>query len=268
MPLQRSRSTGRGSLVGRPALPGRQKFKVYTKAICFTATREIPQPSKEQLRRWHRPEMAPQQLEKIESGPGNGMVSEASNPQHLVRVRAADRAPLRLTSRNMGAQSRRPSAIRRSPEIRKSNRGTRTPPLTVIARSPCDEAIQGTRAVARGLLRCARNDGGVDATIIGHRLSWAPPGLELRQLQKKAPNTLKSLDAKLKSALVLRRRIGSRGTPGSPPGMTKRRLWPGCFGVSPKRYSAATSFRGGVMTTGARAAAFSEAARRSAGTGP
>jgi hypothetical protein len=46
----------------------------------------------------------------------------------------------------------------------------RTPPLTVIARSPCDEAIQGPRAVTPGLLRCARNDGGVDATIIGHRL--------------------------------------------------------------------------------------------------
>src|SRR5271163_498216 len=30
------------------------------------------------------PEMAPQQLEKIESAPGNGMVSEASIPQHLV----------------------------------------------------------------------------------------------------------------------------------------------------------------------------------------
>jgi hypothetical protein len=31
-----------------------------------------------------RPEMAPQRLEKIESAPGNGMVSEASKPQHLV----------------------------------------------------------------------------------------------------------------------------------------------------------------------------------------
>ena len=28
--------------------------------------------------------MAPQRLEKIESAPGNGRVSEASNPQHLV----------------------------------------------------------------------------------------------------------------------------------------------------------------------------------------
>src|ERR1700719_355723 len=39
-----------------------------------------------------RPEMAPQRLEKIESAPGNGMVSEASKPQHLVHGRAADRA--------------------------------------------------------------------------------------------------------------------------------------------------------------------------------
>src|ERR1700685_386612 len=39
-----------------------------------------------------RPEMAPQRLEKIESAPGNGMVSEASKPQHLVHGRAADPA--------------------------------------------------------------------------------------------------------------------------------------------------------------------------------
>jgi hypothetical protein len=31
-----------------------------------------------------RPEMAPQQLEKIESAPGNGMGSDASNPQDVV----------------------------------------------------------------------------------------------------------------------------------------------------------------------------------------
>jgi hypothetical protein len=40
--------------------------------------------------------MAPQRLEKIESGPGNGRVSEASNPLHIVHGRAADRARLRL----------------------------------------------------------------------------------------------------------------------------------------------------------------------------
>ena len=44
--------------------------------------------------------MAPQCLEKIKSAPGNGMGSEASNPQDLVRGRVADRAQLRLTSRN------------------------------------------------------------------------------------------------------------------------------------------------------------------------
>ena len=43
--------------------------------------------------------MAPQRLEKIESAPGNGMGSEASNPLDLVHGRAADRARLRRTSR-------------------------------------------------------------------------------------------------------------------------------------------------------------------------
>jgi hypothetical protein len=42
--------------------------------------------------------MAPQRLEKIESGPGNGRGSEASNPQDVVDGRTADRARLRLTS--------------------------------------------------------------------------------------------------------------------------------------------------------------------------
>ena len=46
-----------------------------------------------------RPEMAPQRLEKIESAPGNGMGSEALNPQDVVHGRAADRARLRLASR-------------------------------------------------------------------------------------------------------------------------------------------------------------------------
>src|SRR5271155_834154 len=44
-----------------------------------------------------RREMAPQRLEKIESGPGNGRGSEAANPQDVVHGSAADRA--RLTSR-------------------------------------------------------------------------------------------------------------------------------------------------------------------------
>ena len=43
--------------------------------------------------------MAPQRLEKIESAPRNGMGSVASNLQDLVHGRAADRARLRLRSR-------------------------------------------------------------------------------------------------------------------------------------------------------------------------
>ena len=46
-----------------------------------------------------RREMASQRLEKIESGPGNGMGSKTSNPQDVVHGRAADRARLSLTSR-------------------------------------------------------------------------------------------------------------------------------------------------------------------------
>ena len=45
-----------------------------------------------------RPEMAPQQFEKIESAPGNGMASEASDPQHLVR---------RVTVRGPGSRASR-----------------------------------------------------------------------------------------------------------------------------------------------------------------
>src|SRR5271163_5113502 len=39
--------------------------------------------------------MAPQQVEKIESGPGNGRGSEVANPQDVVDGHAADRARLR-----------------------------------------------------------------------------------------------------------------------------------------------------------------------------
>src|SRR6202522_868725 len=50
--------------------------------------------------------MAPQGLEKIESAPGNGMGSAASNPQDLAHRRAAARARLRLTSLRAAAQAR------------------------------------------------------------------------------------------------------------------------------------------------------------------
>jgi hypothetical protein len=42
-----------------------------------------------------RREMARQRLEKIKSGPGNGMVSKASDPQHVVHG-------ARLTARDSG----------------------------------------------------------------------------------------------------------------------------------------------------------------------
>ena len=42
--------------------------------------------------------MAPQGLEKIESAPENGIVSEASNPQDLVHERATDHARLGMAS--------------------------------------------------------------------------------------------------------------------------------------------------------------------------
>src|SRR5271168_4756816 len=58
-------------------------------------------------REWKRSrwEMAPQRLEKIESAPGNGMGSDASNPQDVVDGLAADRArlrPRRLCRRDRG----------------------------------------------------------------------------------------------------------------------------------------------------------------------
>ena len=48
----------------------------------------------------------------------------------------------------------------------------------------------------------------------------------------------------------------------------KRESGPNSATCETRRYSAATSFWGGVKTMGARAAAFSDAARRSAVTGP
>jgi hypothetical protein len=58
-------------------------------SVAGTAAREAARRS--------RPEM--QWLEKIESGPGNGMGAEASNLQDLVRGRVPDRAIPGLTSR-------------------------------------------------------------------------------------------------------------------------------------------------------------------------
>ena len=84
--------------------------------------------------------MAPQRLEKIESAPGIGMVSEASNPQDLVPGRAADR--------ELAAQRNQPLIRRFAPLL-----------------------PQGEK-------------------------EWLT---DREELQKKAPNVLKSLDAEMKS---------------------------------------------------------------------
>src|SRR5271163_3752275 len=68
--------------------------------VAVTPERRSPGSLRERLpAKRSRPEMAPQRLEKIESAPGNGMGSEASNLQDVVHGRAAGRARLRLTSR-------------------------------------------------------------------------------------------------------------------------------------------------------------------------
>jgi hypothetical protein len=112
--------------------------------------------------------MAPQRLEKIESGPGNGMGSEAADPQDVAHGRAADGCLLRLTSLEKAAER-------------------------IWVWIPRNQ-LKFQRLLAGGL---AEN---------------SLPG----KLQKKAPNALKSLDAKLKSAPVLRNRTPrANSAPGS-----------------------------------------------------
>src|SRR5271168_5394753 len=72
-----------------------------------------------------RPQMAPQRPEKIESAPGNGMVSEASKPQHLVHGRAAGHA---LRRKNLGAP---PTAER--PQLTNSTRGNADAKIFLLA---------------------------------------------------------------------------------------------------------------------------------------
>ena len=79
---------GRAADRARLRLMGRDNDKV----VLGRATREA-------VGKTSRLEMAPQHLEKIESRRGNGSMSGASDPQYLVRGRAAARSRLRLTSR-------------------------------------------------------------------------------------------------------------------------------------------------------------------------
>jgi hypothetical protein len=89
-PRRAARADPRGAGTGAVACRGSES--------CVTPKPRSPRSRRERLTaKRSRPEMAPQRLEKIESAPGNGMGSEASNLQHLVRGRI-DRARLRPTS--------------------------------------------------------------------------------------------------------------------------------------------------------------------------
>src|SRR5277367_6786921 len=91
-PRRAARADPRGAGTGAVACRGSES--------CVTPKPRSPGSRRERLTaKRSRPEMAPQRLEKIESAPGNGMGSEASNLQDLVYGRAADRARLRLTTR-------------------------------------------------------------------------------------------------------------------------------------------------------------------------
>ena len=140
------------------------------------------------------PEMAPQRLEKIESAPENGMVSEASKPQHLVYGRVAHRA---LRRNNLGAPptSQRPQFTNSKRRKAKGN----FPP-----RNPLESLKTGMESRRR--LRLSGH---------GLRIRRARRPRE-EKLQKKAPNVLKSHDAELKSAEADRRlamRFGRRRMP-------------------------------------------------------
>src|SRR6202046_616948 len=77
-----------------------------------------------------RPEMAPQRLEKIESAPGNGMGSDATNLQHLVHGHMADGGSLGVTKLQKKAPNVLNShdAAMESPRCAKARRGcTRGP---------------------------------------------------------------------------------------------------------------------------------------------
>ena len=124
-----------------------------------------------------RPEMAPQRLEKIESAPGNGMVSEALDPQqHVVHGRAANRARLRLASRENDEAI---FSVSQSIEIARNRIG-------ISEASPA-------RRTERRSSRAA-------SPAPARRREWRRRPSRPGKLQKKAPKVLKSFDAKLKSA--------------------------------------------------------------------
>ena len=171
-----------------------------------------------------RPEMAPQPLEQIESAPGNGMVSEASKPQDMVPGRAADRA-LRLTKGWDGSGGARETFPACKPlkrlkmELESADRSVRAasleadvrsalpaarprPPGDARRRRPWLAAAGATNRQAiepRPLSRAAAPLAPTHAAPGTGAVAGRGPGKGTRG-QKKAPEVLKSFDAKLKSA--------------------------------------------------------------------
>jgi hypothetical protein len=97
--------------------------------------------------------MAPQRIEKIESQCGNGMGSDASNLQHLVHGREADRGSLDVT----GLQKKAPYALKSLDAERKSPRtflryDRRRGPCVIIPRfvigAQCAAALKATETPA------------------------------------------------------------------------------------------------------------------------
>src|SRR5271169_4085781 len=102
--------------------------------------------------------MAPQPLDKIESAPGNGMVSKAWNLQDVVDGRAADPARLPLTSRDAFRSARapreRPRATGVAGKWRRNHLKRLNPGREMVwSRKPLTDKIWYTRAADRALPR-------------------------------------------------------------------------------------------------------------------
>jgi len=82
-------------------------------SISRTEAFRPPESRRERLTgKQRRPEMAPQRLEKIESAPGIGSASEASDPQDLVPGRAAARAAPSWEPQEWAKSQKTPDALK------------------------------------------------------------------------------------------------------------------------------------------------------------
>ena len=145
--------------------PLRLTSRENDKAVSSLAAREAADKAS-------RPEMAPQHLEKIESRLGNGMASKASDPRDMVHGRAADRAPLPLTSRENGKAV---LSLAAREAVGKASRSEMVPQrLEKIESAPETGSMSGTsdpqdmvhgRAVDRARLRLTSRENGKVAKL-------------------------------------------------------------------------------------------------------